>query len=110
MKRDQEAVAIIERRPGRLDSHKVFHLIAETLAPELFGVLANRARVELSGIPLLIPGERFNRKIVDKQSGFVLAHGFDGTSAAERYDRPAACLGFKRNDAEILLAGQEYDG
>ena len=86
-------------------------MIAESLSPELFGVFTDGGDIEflLNGLCYGI-AEGFCGQLVDQQTGFSLTYGFERAAAAQRHNRPAARLGFERDDAKILLARQEDDG
>jgi hypothetical protein len=92
--------------------HKVFHLIAEALAAELFGMVTNRVRIKLAAVDRLRDRvtKRIGREVVHEQAGFVLPHGFERAAAAQRHHRSSTGLGFERNDPEVFFAWQEYDG
>ena len=58
-------------------------MIAETLAPEMLGMLADSCHVE-PFLHRLRDGvaERFSRELVYKQAGFSMSHGFDCASSS----------------------------
>src|SRR4029077_10132931 len=86
------------------------HLVAETFAAEAFRVMADGARVEraIKGAGDRV-GERPWARLADEQARFARYDGLERATASERHDRTAACLGFERHDAEILLARQQHD-